>query len=359
MTKPLVLVTGGSGFIALHVILQLLQSDYRVRVTLRTLTREQQLRDALIAAGIGADVSTSSLSFVAADLTHDAGWDAAVAGCTYVMHVASPFPSAAPRNEDDLIVPAREGTLRVLRAAKAAGVKRVVVTSSFAAIGYGSVDKPGHVYTEADWTPVDDMTVPAYQRSKTLAERAAWDFISEECGGKKEGGGGGEMEMELSVVCPVAVMGPIIDKEARLSTSTELVKRMLSGGMPAVPRLQLGIVDVRDVAQVHLKAMLEPQAADQRYLCVAGQQMWLREIAGVLKERLGEKARSVSQMQAPSFLLKLAAYVSATARLVGSELDREKVVCGGKATALLGREFITREDSIVATAESLFELGML
>ena len=356
MTKPLVLVTGGSGFIALHIILQLLQSDYCVRVTLRTLAREPQLRDALIVAGAPAtSTDPSILSFVTADLTHDAGWDAAVAGCTYVLHVASPFPSAAPRNEDDLIVPAREGTLRVLRAAQAAGVKRVVVTSSFAAIGYGSVDKPGHVYTEADWTPVDDMTVPAYQRSKTLAERAAWDFISEECRGKKEGGG----EMELSVVCPVAVMGPIIDKEARLSTSTELVKRMLSGGMPAVPRLQLGIVDVRDVAQVHLKAMLEPQAADQRYLCVAGQQMWLREIAGVLKERLGEKARSVSQMQAPSFLLRLAAYVSATARLVGSELDREKVVSGEKATALLGREFITREDSIIATAESLFELGML
>ena len=332
---------------ALHVILQLLQSDYRVRVTLRTLSRVPQLLDALKAAG----ADTTSLSFVAADLTHDDGWDDAVADCTYVLHVASPFPSSAPRNEDDLIIPAREGTLRVLRAAKAANVRRVVVTSSFAAIGYGNVDKPGHVYTEADWTPVDDMTVPAYQRSKTLAERAAWDFIENS---KKEGG-----EMQLSVVCPVAVMGPVIDKEARLSTSTELVKRMLSGGMPAVPRLQLGIVDVRDVAECHLKAMLEPQAAGQRYLCVAGQQMWLREIAGVLKERLVEKARSVSQIQAPSFLLKMAAYVSATARLVGSELDREKVVSSEKATALLGREFVTREDSIVATAESLFKLGIL
>ena len=161
---PLVLVTGGSGFIALHVILQLLQSDYRVRVTLRTLSRVPQLLDALKAAG----ADTTSLSFVAADLTHDAGWDDAVAECTYVLHVASPFPSSAPRNEDDLIVPAREGTLRVLRAAKAANVRRVVVTSSFAAIGYGNVDKPGHVYTEADWTPVDDMTVPAYQRSLSL-----------------------------------------------------------------------------------------------------------------------------------------------------------------------------------------------
>lgn len=352
-TAPLVLVTGGSGFIALHVILQLLQSAYRVRVTLRTLARESQLRDALIAAGAGAELTTSSLSFVSADLTSDLGWDAAVAGCTYVLHVASPFPSSAPRNENDLVVPAREGTIRVMRAAKAAGVRRVVVTSSFAAIGYGSVDKPaGHVYTEADWTPADDVGVPAYQRSKTLAERAAWDFMEKECAA-------GEGRMELSVVCPVAVMGPIIDKEARLSTSTELVRRMLSGGMPAVPRLQLGIVDVRDVAECHLKAMLEPQAAGERYLCVAGQQMWLREIAGVLKERLGVKARSVSQVQAPSWLLKMAAYVSATARLVGSELDREKVVSGQKAVALLGRDFRTREDSIVATAESLFELGTL
>lgn len=297
------------------------------------------------------------LSFVPADLTSDLGWDAAVADCTYVLHVASPFPSSAPRNENDLIIPARKGTLRVLRATKAAGVRRVVVTSSFAAIGYGSVEKVGveraqHVYTEADWTPVDDGGVPAYQRSKTLAEGAAWELVERECAE-------GEGRMELSVVCPVAVMGPVIDKEARLSTSTELVRRMLSGGMPAVPRLQLGIVVVRDVAEVHLKAMLEPQAAGQRYLCVAGQQMWLREIAGVLKERMGVKARAVSTVQVPSWVLKMAAYVSATARLVGSELDRKKVVSGEKAVALLGREFIGRKEGIVATAESLFKLGML
>ena len=212
------LVTGGSGFVGVHCILQLLNAGYRVRTTVRTLAREADVR-AMLKAG-GTDPG-DALSVVAADLTADAGWADAVSGCDYVLHVASPFPAGSPRHEDDIIVPAREGALRVLRAARDAGVRRVVLTSSFAAIGYGAqrLDRP---LTEENWTDASTPGLSAYVRSKTLAERAAWDFIA------REGGA-----LQLAVINPVGVLGPILG--ADFSTSIELVQRLMNGALPGVP----------------------------------------------------------------------------------------------------------------------------
>jgi len=231
-----ILVTGGSGFVGGHVILQLLEAGHDVRTTVRSLAKEPAVRDTLARAGAK---TPDRLTFVAADLNQDAGWAEAVAGCDYVQHVASPFPLAQPKDENDLIRPAVDGTLRVLRAARDAGVKRVVLTSSFAAIGYGHGDRAA-AYTEADWTNVDGPAVQPYMKSKTLAERAAWDFI------EREGNG-----LELAVVNPVGIFGPVLNED--LSTSIEIIKRMLEGSLPGAPRLYFGVVDVRDVAGMQIK----------------------------------------------------------------------------------------------------------
>ena len=220
------------------------------------------------------------LSFAVADLEKDAGWPAAVAGCDYVLHVASPFPATVPKHDDELIIPAREGALRVLRASRDAGVKRVVLTSSFAAIGYGHPpqSKP---FDETDWTNPEEPGTTAYVKSKTIAERAAWDFIS------KEGGG-----LELSVVNPVAVFGPVLGPD--YSTSVLIVQRMLDGAIPGCPKLLLGVVDVRDTVDLHIRAMTHPAAKGERFLAVAGDFMSILEIAKVLKEHMGAAARRVS-----------------------------------------------------------------
>jgi nucleoside-diphosphate-sugar epimerase len=233
-----VLVTGGSGFVAGHCILQLLGAGYDVRTTVRNLTREGDVRAALSGAGAAPG---NSLSFIAADLEADAGWANAVAGCEFVLHVASPFPANIPKREDELIVPARDGALRVLRAARDAGVKRVVLTSSFAAIGYGHPPQTAP-FDETSWTNTAAPGVTAYAKSKTFAERAAWDFIVAEGG-----------HLELSVVNPVAVFGPLLG--ADYSTSVLVLKRMMDGDLLGCPRLYFGVVDVRDVASLHLAAM--------------------------------------------------------------------------------------------------------
>src|SRR6267378_2744443 len=222
-----VLVTGGSGFIGAHTILQLLAGGHQVRTTVRSLKREGDVRAMLKVGGVEVG---NRLSFIATDLEKDAGWREAVAGCEYVLHVAS----RVPKNEDELIVPAREGTLRVLRASRDAGVKRVVLTSSFAAIGYGYKSRTTP-FNETDWTDLDGEVVAPYQKSKTLAERAAWDFMA------KEGAA-----LELSVVNPVGVFGPVLGPD--YSTSILIVQRLMDGAVPGLPRLQFGVVDVRDVA---------------------------------------------------------------------------------------------------------------
>ena len=337
----LVLVTGGSGFIGGHCILQLLAQGDQVRTTVRSLAREPEVHALLKRAGAQGD---DRLTFAAADLERDAGWPEAVAGCDFVLHVASPFPPTVPKHEDELIVPAREGALRVLKAARAAGVKRVVLTSSFAAIGYGHKPQTAP-FDETSWTDVNGPGVSAYAKSKTLAERAAWDFVA------KEG------RLELAVVNPVGVFGPVLGPD--LSTSVAGVKRLMDGGAPGLPRVGFGLVDVRNVADLHLRAMTAPPAMGQRFLAVAGDFMSLREMALTLKARMGEAARRVPTRELPDWLVRLAALVDPSLRQVIGELGKTKNATSEKARRLLGWAPRSREDALVATAESLIRLGLL
>ena len=342
MGNELVLVTGGSGFIGVHSILQLLGAGYRVRTTVRSLQREGDVR-AMLKAG-GAEPGAAP-AFTTADLMSDNGWPEAVAGCDFVLHVASPFPLGVPKHEDELIVPAREGALRVLRAARDAGVKRVVLTSSFAAIGYGSLP-PDRPFNEQDWTDPTGGPMSAYAKSKTLAERAAWDFIN------REGGA-----LELSVVNPVGVFGPVLGPD--YSTSIQIVQRLMDGAMPGCPRLSFGIVDVRDVADLHLRAMTDPAARGERFLAVAGDFMTIQEIALALKARMGGAASRVPTRVLPDWLVRLVSLFDSSVGQILPELGRFKSATGEKARRMLGWRPRSNEDAIAATAESLVRLGLL
>ena len=270
MTAPpksdLVAVTGASGFIALHCIRQLLEHGFAVRGTLRDLSKERQVREWLAPLPDGAE-----LSFVEADLTHDEGWPDVVSGVRYLMHVASPVPKAPPKDEEDIIEPAREGTLRALRAATVAGVRRVVLTSSAAAVmsGYDWTDE--RVFDEDDWSDLSGG-MGAYERSKTLAERAAWDFVAQLAP---------EEAFELVCLNPVYVLGPSLSGIE--NASNEIVGKLLRRDMPGVPRLHFGLVDVRDVAAAHVSALTSEQAAGERFL-LSAEPMWMKEIASTLDE---------------------------------------------------------------------------
>ncbi len=337
-----VLVTGGSGFIGSYCILQLLEAGHTVRTTVRNLAREGEVRAMLLA---GRAQAGDRLSFFAADLLSDAGWADAVSGCEYVLHVASPFPPTLPKHEDELIVPAREGALRVLRAARDTGVKRVVLTSSFAAIGYGH--KPRSTpFDETSWTDPNGADVQPYAKSKTLAERAAWDFIG------KEGSA-----LELSVVNPVGVFGPVLGPD--YSTSILLIQRLMDGAMPGCPRLTFGVVDVRDVADLHLRAMTDPAAKGERFLAVSGDFMSILDIAHVLKARMGAAARRVPTRQIPDWLVRLAAVRDRAVKQILPELGKTKNATSAKAQNLLGWSPRPPEQAVVATAESLLRLGLL
>jgi dihydroflavonol-4-reductase len=336
-----VLVTGGSGFVGAYCILALLAAGYRVRTTVRSPGREPEVR-AMLARG-GAEPG-DALEFATADLLHDAGWADAVAGCSYVLHVASPFPGRDPKDENELIRPAREGAVRVLRAARDAGVRRVVLTSSFAAVGYGTqvLDRP---YTEEDWTN-PDADVSAYVKSKTLAERAAWDFIG------REGGA-----LELAVVNPVGILGPVLGTD--LSSSIDLVLRLLKGRVPGLPRVSFGLVDVRDVADLHLRAMTDPAAKSERFLAVADGILTIPEVAHLLREKLGDMARRVPTRTLPDWTVRLAAAVDPSLREVSRRLGNHREVSNAKARRILGWAPRSNEELLVATAESLVELGLV
>jgi nucleoside-diphosphate-sugar epimerase len=337
-----ILVTGGSGFIASHTIVQLLNAGHRVRATVRDLKRELDVR-AMVKQG-GAQAG-DRLSFFAADLQNDAGWAAAVADCDYVLHVASPLPAYVPKNEDELIVPAREGALRVLRAARDARVKRVVLTSSFAAIGYGHPSQSAR-FTETNWSEVTGSDVTAYAKSKTLAERAAWDFIA------REG-----RELELSVINPVVVFGPVLGPD--YSTSVLLIQRLMSGSVPGSPRLSLGVVDVRDVADLHIRAMTHAAAKGERFLAVAGDFMLIHDIAKVLKNRMGEAGKNVPTRQLPNWLVRIAALRDPLVKQILPELGKLKNGSNEKAKRLLGWTPRSSEEAIISTAESLLDLNLL
>jgi nucleoside-diphosphate-sugar epimerase len=335
-----ILVTGGSGFIGSHSILQLLAAGHRVRTTVRSLEREGNVRAMLKQGGTEPG---DRVSFVAADLENDAGWAEAAVDCDYVLHVASPLPPNVPKHEDELIVPARDGALRVLRTARDAGVKRVVLTSSFAAIGYGHEPQKAP-FDETNWTNLNGK-LAAYVKSKTLAERAAWDFIA------KEGGG-----LELAVVNPVVVFGPVLGPD--FSASVLLLQRLMNGGVPACPRLYFSVVDVRDVADLHIRAMTHPAAKGERFLAVAGDCMSILDIATVLRRRMGKSARKAPRFQLPDWLVRIAAMGVPAVKQILPELGKIKNSTSEKARRMLGWAARSNEESIVATAESLVRLGL-
>jgi dihydroflavonol-4-reductase len=294
---------------------------------------------------VGGATPGDRLSFHIADLEKDPGWAEAVTGCDYVLHVASPFPATLPKHEDELIVPAREGALRVLRAASDAKVKRVVLTSSFAAVGYGQAPQPAP-WDETSWTDPTGPDVSPYVKSKTLAERAAWEFVEQE----------GE-SLELSVVNPVGVFGPVLGPD--YSTSILLVQRMMDGALPGTPRLTFGVVDVRDVADLHLRAMLDPAAKGERFLAVSGDFMTILEMSQALRARLGQKAKRCPTRQLPSWLVRLASFADPALKQIIPELDKPKNATGEKAQRVLAWKPRSREDALVATAESMLRLGLL
>jgi dihydroflavonol-4-reductase len=313
-----VLVTGGSGYIGSWCALALLNAGHSVRTTVRDLAREPRVRAQLLNGGVDAG---DRLRVVRADLENDEGWQAAADGCDAVLHVASPTLTQVPRDDDEMVRPAIDGTLRVLRAARDAGVRRVVMTSAIGAIAYGHEprDTP---FTERDWTNVDADIAP-YQKSKTLAERAAWDFVN------REGRG-----LELATVNPTAVLGPVLGPD--YSPSLVAIARMLAGSMPALLPFATGYVDVRDVASLHLLAMTDPAAAGERFIATAGHSLWTREVAAILRERLGERAAKVPAKEMPILVARGLAKVNPQMRNLRALLGRNLDATSAKAERLLG-----------------------
>lgn len=338
MEADTVLVTGASGYVAGHCILQLLERGYRVRGTLRSLHRAPEVRQWLIKARQGDDPG-EALSFIEAELLDANSWDAAMDGARYVLHVASPLPSQAPKHPEDLILPARDGTLNVMRAASRGAVERVVQTSSSAAILYGRDHPNSHLFTEADWTDPGHRDNIAYTRSKTIAERAAWAELPNL-----------PRRLEWVAVNPGLVLGPVLDQDT--SASVQIVAKMMAGEFPGLPRIGYGIVDVRDLADLEIRAMTMPQAAGQRYLAL-GPFTSLLEIARILKRRLGADAVKVPTRRLPDWIVRVAGLFDGELRGQLFELGKVRQASSEKAEQQLGWSRRPIEETVVDTAKSL------
>ncbi len=341
MSDRSVLVTGGTGFLGGWCVATLLKRGFRVRTTVRDLAREGDVRAAVANAGAGEQ---DALSVVAADLFADAGWAEAADGCDSVLHVASPFPPSQPRDPDELIVPARDGALRVLRAALDAGAERIVLTSSVAAVRNDGPPVNGSTYTEDDWTDGDDASLTPYTRSKTIAERAAWDLAAERGATDR-----------LAVVNPGAIIGPVLSDDR--SFSLELIERLMKGAMPALPKLGFSLVDVRDVAELELMAMTSPDAAGKRFIA-ADQFLWMAEIAEILRDRLGDGAAKVPTRVAPNLLIKAVGIFDSSVRSFTGDLGKVTEFSSRRARDL-GWAPRPVADSIADTARSLQEHGIV
>ncbi len=336
-----VLVTGGSGYIASFCIAQLLREGTHVSTTVRAPAREADVR-----AAVGKLVTADDrLAIMVADLNADVGWQEACADCSGVLHVASPLPSRNPRNDDELVRPARDGALRVLKAARDAGVRRVVMTSSTAAVAYGHGGR-SRPFTEADWSDPGDRTdSSAYERSKMIAERAAWDWHA------REGGA-----LELVTVCPGAVIGPVLGGD--VSASLDIVRKLLDGSLPGLPRFGWPLADVRDIADLHVRALRMPNAAGQRFIG-AGPFTWMEDIAQVLRERVLEVAGKVPRHRLPSWIVRLSSVVDPVVRGRLFELDKERPVSAEKAKRELGWVPRSNDEAIIDTARSLLAEGLV
>jgi nucleoside-diphosphate-sugar epimerase len=326
------------GYLGTYCVIELLRKGFRVRATVRDAARSAEWR-ALVGTLSGV---ADGIEIVEADLSRDAHWPEAVMGCRYVLHVASPFPPGQPRNADEIVIPAREGTLRVLQASLAANVERVVLTSSMVAMAYPKGQSP-EVISESFWSDADHPLATPYIKSKTLAELAAWDLVKSN----------GQNKL-LSVVAPSTVLGPVFGK--RYSYSIQSVSRLLNGSVPAIPRLGFAFVDVRDVVDLHLRAMVASEAGGERYLAT-GDFHWLEEIAGILRSSLGPGARRVPRMRLPDFALKLMAMVDPGIRTVSRELGRSYRISWEKSQRTFGWSPRPFQETVVDCANSLIRVG--
>ena len=332
-----VLVTGGTGFIGLHCLQQLLDKGYKVRTTIRSESRKQEVLEAMKKHSSNCE----NLEFYIADLLKDEGWKEAVEGSKYVLHVASPFFLGEPENEDVFIKPAVEGTLRVLKACADADVQKVVLTSSFAAVGYGH-HREKEVYTEEDWSSVDGE-ISAYAKSKTLAEKAAWEFVENLEESKK---------FDLTVINPVAVTGPMLTSD--IGSSNDFLLKLISGSMPACPKIHMGYIDVRDVAKAHIFSMTEEKTNGERII-VSENEMFFAEVGKTLNEA-GFKKSPTKEL--PNFLVKIMSFFVGELKTLLSALDRKGDIDKTKAERFFNWEYISTEQSVTETAQQLQEMGL-
>ncbi|QPH38688.1 SDR family oxidoreductase [Pedobacter endophyticus] len=341
--KETVLVTGATGFVGMQIILQLLEKGYTVKATVRDVKSEGKVRETLRKNNVR---SLEKLSFVAAELTQDNNWEEAMQGCNYVLSVASPIFFDTPKNEEEAFRPAREGILRILKYAKKASVKRVVMTSNFGAVGFTQTDKSRET-TEADWTDTRNNAVSVYERSKTLAEKAAWEFI------RTDGG-----NLEFATINPVAILGPSLD--AHVSGSFHLLQNLLNGKMKAIPNIPLNIVDVRDVADLHIKAMEIPEANEKRFIVSADGQISLPEIAELLKRERPELSRKVSSKRVPNFVLSIASLFNHQAKegVLLAKMNRNLSTRNAKSI-LNWKPVATQEETILAAVDTLKKYDLL
>lgn len=335
-----VLVTGASGFIAMHIVVKLLAAGQRVRGTVRSAAKADALRQAITEhAG-----SIDRLELVDADLLRDEGWAEAVRGCRYVHHVASPLPTRPPKHDDELIVPARDGALRLLAAAATEGVERVVMTSSVAAVIYGHPRDGSKTFDESDWSKIEVKGVGAYEKSKTIAERAAWDFVAEHPG------------LELVTINPGLVLGPVLS--ADFSTSGEVVRKLMKRELPGIPDIGYAVVDVRDVADAHLAAMTADGAAGKRII-VAIEHAHFSQIARILADEYGSRGYKVPTRRVPSVLLRLVSLWDKTARLAVPELGKRQDISNQRARDLLAWNPRDLREMVTSMADSMIEYGVV
>lgn len=342
MTKT-VLVTGGTGFVGTHIIFQLLQRGYNVKTTIRSLSSKSKVIDTLKFNGL---TTFDNLTFVEADLSKDDNWDVAMEGCNYVLSVASPVFFNIPKDENEVIRPAVEGIIRVLKAAQNAGAKRVVMTSNFGAVGFSNKNS-NITTTEEDWTNPNEKGLSAYEKSKLLAERAAWDFI------KKEGG-----NLQFTTINPVAILGPSLS--AHISGSFGLIEHLLNGSMKAIPNIPLNIVDVRDVADLHIRAMTNPKANGERFIASADGQISMPEIAALIKNKKPDIAKNISTKTVPNWVIYLAALFNKQAKEAALLLRMSRNVSNTKAKKTLDwKPISTNEEIILASLDSMVKYELI
>lgn len=339
-----VLVTGATGFIALHIIQLLQREGYRVRGTVRSLKNENKLKPLKSLC----PNAKYPLELVEADLTEDNGWDDAAKGCHYCIHVASPFPNAPPKKEEDLMIPAVEGTKRVFRACTNAGtVKRIVLTSSISAVHGESSNEEGRVYTEDDWSDISSSDIDAYAKSKTLAEKAAWEFVRALPP---------EKAIELVTINPSLVMGPSIS--GVVCTSLELIKRLMDGSMPLIPRIYIAICDVRDVALAHVRAISKPEAANCRHI-VTSAHLWLQDIAHVLRNEFAPHGYFIPTWPAPYFSLYLYSFLDNSTKLILPRIGQTYTFSNRRMKDVLEVDPRMSQDTLIDTVYGLIECGVV